>query len=540
MLNRLPIKLKLAIAVSIPVIALLIFAGAGLGTLSAVRIGGDNYNRIVDGKDVVADILPPPLYLVEAFLTVEQLARVDSRTEQELLRTRLTQLFAEYEDRHAYWLENLDASSGEEAELRRALTQDAYAPGAQLIEVVRTRFLPAVERGLVTGDMSEPRALVDGELESLYEQHRAYIDQVVPLAELRVANVETSTRAQVRNNLVLLGLTLAAVIAVAVTIAASMARAIVRPITQLRRAVNDVAEVLTDVDLDADAPALSRVELDSSQELTEAASSFNTLIDTTGELLARQARGRRNLGEVFQNLGRRNQGMLNRSLSLITKLERNQRDAAVLEDLFRLDHLATRMRRNAENLLVLAGSGSARPAARPAQIGDVVRGALSEIEEFTKVARPDLEPIGVKASAVADLTHLVAELVENASSFSPPDTQVQVRGGRETGGYLLSIIDEGLGMKADALERANERIEHMARLDLAPTATLGLYVVGRLAERHGISVRLTEGPLRGVVAKVFIPDVLLLDAAALEAGDPAARPAQTPLGAAAAGPEPEA
>jgi anti-sigma regulatory factor (Ser/Thr protein kinase) len=231
----------------------------------------------------------------------------------------------------------------------------------------------------------------------------------------------------------------------------------------------------------------------------------STAVGLAGE----QALIRRNMGEVFVNLGRRNQGLLGRTLSLITKLEKEEKDPDTLDNLFRLDHLTTRMRRNAESLLVLAGTGHARTARRDLDMSDVIRASQSEIEHYTRVDSTRLAPAKLQASAVADLTHLIAELLENATNFSDGEDSVVVQGRPSNGGYILTIEDRGVGMSEQSLMEANRRLANSSDIDSSTGKTLGLFVVGRLAARHGVKVRLLESPAEGLTAKIRIPSSLL-------------------------------
>jgi signal transduction histidine kinase len=517
MLKRRAIPVKLATAVGIPVLASVIFAILAVSTLQRVRIGGGQYNEIAEANDLVADILPPPAYIVESMLLVELLIDAPDAAYAGQLRSRLDTLQQQFETSQARWREDLNASEGQEqGELRTLVTDDAAEDARKFFATVQNELYPAMDRALASGNRDEVNQITATELLPLYNAHRISIDQAVVIASARRLALEEGAEQSARNSFVILGLTLAGLMLAAITLATVVARAIVRPIFELSSAANDVAGALTEADLDAETPELEPLELDSSPELNVAADSFNTMIATTLDLVDRQARMRRNLSEIFQNLGRRNHGLLNRSLQVITQLERDETDPETLEQLFRLDHLATRLRRNAENLLILAGSQSARSVERQSAMADIVRSALSEIEEYTRVDRPELEAVAVKAGAVTDTTHLIAELLENATSFSPPGGKVRVHGAFVEDGYVVTIVDEGLGMRADVLADANQRIEKLARLDLTPTRTLGLYVVGRLADRHGIRVRLLEGSLRGTVAKVTIPTRLLADPIAAE------------------------
>ena len=209
---------------------------------------------------------------------------------------------------------------------------------------------------------------------------------------------------------------------------------------------------------------------------------------------------RRNVADAYVNLGRRNQNLLSRQLEFITQLENDESDPETLEHLFRLDHLATRMRRNAESLLVLAGLAPPRTWSAPVAMGDVVRGALGEVEGYRRVRLRHVDEARVDGSAAADVSHVIAELVENALSFSPPDADVEVYGRRDDHGYVITIVDSGIGMHDEELERANSLISSANALTLAPSRFLGHYVVAQLAARHGLTVHLAASPAGGLTA----------------------------------------
>ncbi len=241
--------------------------------------------------------------------------------------------------------------------------------------------------------------------------------------------------------------------------------------------------------------------------------------------------GRRQFtSDMLVNLARRNQSMLYRQLDIINQLEEKERDPDALSDLFTLDHLATRVRRNAENLLVLAGEQPPRTWSAPVPLRDVVRAAIAETEDLDRVVFAVDDAIAVAGHSVADLTHLLAELTENAVRFSPPDTAVTVRvrpDRRDEGAYMMTIEDWGVGMPPDDLAAANEQLARPRDVDLAVAKRLGFHVVSRLAARHAIGVSLSTTPGSGVTAVVSLPAVLFAGS-----GD---RPAPAP--AADAGPD---
>ncbi|MFI1374040.1 nitrate- and nitrite sensing domain-containing protein [Streptomyces longwoodensis] len=212
---------------------------------------------------------------------------------------------------------------------------------------------------------------------------------------------------------------------------------------------------------------------------------------------------------VFVNLARRSQVLVHRQLSLLDSMERRSDDPNELSDLFRLDHLTTRMRRHAESLIILSGAAPGRAWRTPVSLTDVVRAAVSEVEDYARVEVRRLPETAVAGAAVADVTHLLAELVENAAQFSPPHTRVRVTGEPVGNGYAVEVEDRGLGMGRETLAEANRRIAQSEALDLFDSDRLGLFVVSRLASRHGIKVHLRTSPYGGTTAVVLLPTALL-------------------------------
>ncbi|MFE6974141.1 nitrate- and nitrite sensing domain-containing protein [Streptomyces sp. NPDC057682] len=247
---------------------------------------------------------------------------------------------------------------------------------------------------------------------------------------------------------------------------------------------------------------------------------------------------------VFVNLARRSQVLVHRQLNLLDSMERRADDPDELSDLFRLDHLTTRMRRHAESLIILSGAAPGRAWRMPVSLTDVVRAAVSEIEDYARVEVSRLPDGAVKGAAVADLTHLLAELVENAAQFSPPHTKVRITGEPVGNGYALEIEDRGLGMGPELLGEANRRIEQAEALDLFDSDRLGLFVVSRLAVRHRIRVQLRTSAYGGTTAVVLLPTDLLQSALPPGEEPPAPAPDPAPRRAepdrAALGPAPRA
>ncbi|TLS40313.1 HAMP domain-containing protein [Streptomyces montanus] len=261
------------------------------------------------------------------------------------------------------------------------------------------------------------------------------------------------------------------------------------------------------VDVETEVP---RLEYDKN-EIGEVGQALNTLQRAAVEAAVKQAELRGGVSEVFVNLARRSQVLLHKQLTLLDTMERRTEDTDELADLFRLDHLTTRMRRHAEGLVILSGAAPSRQWRKPIQLMDVVRAAVAEVEDYERVEVRRLPRMAVTGPAVADLTHLVAELLENATVFSPPHTAVQVVGERVANGFTLEIHDRGLGMAPEALLDANLRLAETSEFELSDTDRLGLFVISRLAQRQNVRVSLQPSPYGGTTAVVFIPDALLTD-----------------------------
>jgi PAS domain S-box-containing protein len=222
-----------------------------------------------------------------------------------------------------------------------------------------------------------------------------------------------------------------------------------------------------------------------------------------------QAALRKSIGELYHDLARRSQGLVDRQLELIEELERSEADPDRLEELVRIDHLATRMRRNAANLIVLSGVEQHRRRSEPVPLRDVVETALAELKEDSRVQVAPIHDLRLSGQAASDVAHLLAELVENATSFSPPTTMVQISGDPVGTGYVLEIEDRGIGMSDAELVEANRRLAAPLAADAAVSRMMGFHVVGRLASRYGIKVQLRHSWYGGVAALVLLPAVLL-------------------------------
>jgi signal transduction histidine kinase len=308
-----------------------------------------------------------------------------------------------------------------------------------------------------------------------------------------------------------------------------VARSMIRPLRKLRADALEVAgsklpDMVRRLSESEGGDASAEIEpigVTSTDEIGEVARAFDQVHREAVRLAADEAMLRGNLNAMFVNLSRRSQSLIERQLSLIDNLEQTEQDADRLSSLFRLDHLATRMRRNSENLLVLAGhEGASRRWSQPVPLVDVLRAAISEIEQYERVVlnvQPGIQVIG---QAVNDIVHLVAEIVENATTFSPEDTQVYVTGQPLTsGGVLLDITDNGVGISEQEMAHANWRLDNPPVVDVAVSRRMGLFVVGRLAARHGVRVRLRHAQSGGLTALIWLPESV----AAPESGQPLGR-----------------
>ncbi|WP_433473015.1 nitrate- and nitrite sensing domain-containing protein [Spirillospora sp. CA-142024] len=313
---------------------------------------------------------------------------------------------------------------------------------------------------------------------------------------------------------VLLFLVLAIVLATLIV----MARSLVRPLRRLQSGALDVASTrlpglvdrLRDPEAAADGIEVEPIEIDSTDEIGQVARAFDEVHREAVRLAADEAVLRGNINAMFVNLSRRSQSLIERQLRLIEELEQSERDEEQLGNLFRLDHLATRMRRNCENLLVLGGQEQVRRWNQAVPLIDVVRASLSEVEQYERVALRVQGDMTVAGPVVNDLVHLLAELVENATVFSSENTKVTVSGQMLSGGgAMLQITDNGVGMSPEELEQANWRLANPPVIDFSAARRMGLFVVGRLAVRHGIRVELRAAQGGGLTAFVVLPDVVV-------------------------------
>ncbi|MEU3555016.1 sensor histidine kinase [Streptomyces fragilis] len=311
------------------------------------------------------------------------------------------------------------------------------------------------------------------------------------------------------------GAVLLALIA-AFVLAGLVARQMSRSMRDLRNAAFDVAEQRLPMLVDQ----LSRTDpgrvdtrvvpipINTTDEIGEVARAFDQVHREAVRLAAEQALLRGNINAIFTNLSRRNQSLIEGQLTLITDLENNEADPDQLENLFKLDHLATRMRRNGENLLVLAGEEPGRRWDQPVPLVDILRAASSEVEQYERIELAGVPEAEIHGRAVTDLVHLLAELLENATTFSSPQTKVRVTATRlPDGRVMIEIHDKGIGLTAEDFADINHKLANPPTVDAAISQHMGLFVVGRLSDRHGIRVQLRpSGEQAGTTSLVMLPD----------------------------------
>jgi signal transduction histidine kinase len=352
------------------------------------------------------------------------------------------------------------------------------------------------------------------ELELMRGVEPLLLDAAVAAAEARSASQWRMTAVSSIGSLLLL--------AVALLTSIVVGRSMVNTLRSLRAQALDVAlqrlprviEQLRAAPKGAPVLDVEPIRVKSRDEVGEVAEAFTAVLRSAVRLATEQALMRHNVDAIFVNLARRSQTMVERQLQLLDELESSEEDPDQLANLFRLDHLATRMRRNDNNLLVLAGGETSRRWTEPVPLTAVILAAAAEIEYYTRVRHDIADNVHLVGHAVADVVHLVAELLENATIFSPPDTVVTVIGwAADDGGAALVIQDEGIGMSQEALARASQQVAAPVSIDVAAAERMGLVVVGHLAHRHGIRVQV-RATGRGTAVLVSFPGPLVVDAPA--------------------------
>ncbi|MBO0655228.1 nitrate- and nitrite sensing domain-containing protein [Streptomyces triculaminicus] len=350
-----------------------------------------------------------------------------------------------------------------------------------------------------------------------YDQDTVKITEMVKIETTLLNQMEQKAaelRDEANQDAILNGVLIILVLGISLAGAFVVARSMVRSLRRLQDTAQKVAQErlpelvkqLSETDPQDVDTSVESVGVHSRDEIGKVAAAFDEVHQEAVRLAAEQALLRGNVNAMFTNLSRRSQGLIQRQLSLISELESREADPDQLSSLFRLDHLATRMRRNGENLLVLAGEEPGRRWTRPVPLVDVLRAAASEVEQYERIELSGVPPTEVAGRVVNDLVHLLAELLENATSFSSPQTKVKVTGhALPDGRVLVEIHDTGIGLSPEDLAAINERLASPPTVDVSVSRRMGLFVVGRLSLRHGIRIQLRPSDSGGTTALVMLP-----------------------------------
>ena len=350
-----------------------------------------------------------------------------------------------------------------------------------------------------------------------YDQDRTKIDEMEKIEATLLTQMDQQARElrkEAERDVILNGAFIVLVLGISLVGAFVVARSMVKSLRRLqdtaqevsRRRLPELVKQLSESDPQEVDTTVESVGVHSRDEIGRVAAAFDDVHREAVRLAGEQALLRGNVNAMFTNLSRRSQGLIQRQLSLISELESREADPDQLASLFKLDHLATRMRRNGENLLVLAGEEPGRRWTRPVPLVDVLRAAASEVEQYERIELSGVPTIEVAGRVVNDLVHLLAELLENATSFSSPQTKVKVTGhALPDGRVLVEIHDTGIGLSPDDLADINDRLNSPPIVDVSVSRRMGLFVVGRLSLRHGIRIQLRPSDSGGTTALVMLP-----------------------------------
>ena len=379
-----------------------------------------------------------------------------------------------------------------------------------------------ISEQLVTDLAADPRQALAGEsLQTIYPS----VASLITLGQFIEKKIVTDIVAEVADRerqALLTAYTVAGVVLlvllVVVLLSLTVARTVARPLTRLTQSADRVARAaeaelvrIADDETEIARPIrLDPVDVTGQDEIGDLARAFDRVQGTAVRLVERQAASRRNVAQMFGHVGRRTQNLVGRQIALIDRLEHQETEPSRLQHLYRLDHISSRLRRSASSLVVLSGSGGGDGHVAPMPLGDVVRLALGEIEDYTRVDVQVHVDVGVTPGVIGDLVLALAELMENGTAFSPPHTRVTVSAEFIDDGVRISLVDHGIGMPAERMAEENARLTRRERLDLTPTEVLGLFVVGRLARRHDWRIALSPTPGGGVTVDLEISDRLLV------------------------------
>jgi signal transduction histidine kinase len=495
-----------------------------LGTLDAVRrqvVGGtaapaqvqDAYHARIVGLIDALELTRQP----RADITgLRQMSALDAllRTNEEANRIGAALIVAAT-DKHGAATLAIEARSLRRIDVDR-FRQQAEAPAVAMLDAVEkgsnARRLDELSGEVGGGDgLRAPLTEIVAAARSAATQAGALQERVVHATVVRAQARAAGARLAA---VMLIGLAVALLVSV-IWLSVRVSRSVAVPLRHLTSAARRVADLASDelvrvADGDAHHSRPSRfttVEVRSSDEIGELAAAFNRVQTTAALLLEQQVAGRRNVSVMFANIARRTRGLVARQLAFIDEFERNEQDERMLVKLYRLDHLTTRLRRSADSLLVVSGIREDEPICTAASLLEVVRSAVAEIEGYQAVRIAAVCEVTILPQLVPDLRLLLAELLENATAFSPPGTPVEVYA-RLAGNCEIAVVDHGMGMSEERLVEENRRLVERERLDIAPTSVLGLFVAGRIARRHGLQVELRHSPGQGVSVEVRVPPAL--------------------------------
>ncbi len=517
MFKRIRIGYRLNMLVLVPLLALLAAVVASTFTLNNVSVRGDEYQRLKMAQDLVADTNPPPANLLEAWAEVNAIGVIvaadgftaDSMAEVDVHLATIRRAGEAFDSAMQRW-----QSSDIPQRVKIRLIEIGGDVGGKFFQAVEEELVPAIDGG----DVDDVLAVIRS-IEWRYNLQQSGVQRSIEYAIPEVAFREDSTDDYVGKAILYGAIAAGAVFLLTVLLVIIIRRSINKPVRALLARVRSVVSSELPQAVHAmqqsENPAIESAHLTPLDtqiplELSQIATSITSLQDAAVDLAAEQAIARRVVSQNLVNIARRNQNLLGRTLGFISSLEEGERDPEALDNLFRLDHLTTRMRRNAQSLLVLAGAEPTRLWSPAVAIGDVVRAALSEVENYGQVELAELGDVGVTGSAAGEVAHLLAELLENATSFSPPTSPVTVVGRTVPDGHQLAIFDYGLGMSTEELAEANRRLNEVSSFDRESNKMLGFQVVARLAARYGIKVMLTTTPGgNGVTAIIRLPKSIL-------------------------------
>ena len=380
-----------------------------------------------------------------------------------------------------------------------------------------TKMISEIASGKSAADLAAEGITTDSFFAASTPSFDAYRQVEVYLADTGLSHAKHAA-GSARHDVIVNVVVIVAAVLAAFLIAAGMARSMSARMSVLRASALQIAEQrlpMLVAQLSRTAPGrvdtrVAPIPITTKDEIGEVARAFDQVHREAVRLASEQALLRGNINAIFTNLSRRNQSLIEGQLTLITDLENNEADPDQLENLFRLDHLATRMRRNGENLLVLAGEEPGRRWDQPVPLVDVLRAASSEVEQYERIELSGVPEAEIHGRAVTDLVHLLAELLENATTFSSPQTKVRVTATRlPDARIVVEIHDEGIGVMAEDFGVINDKLANPPRIDAALSRQMGLFVVGRLADRHGIRVQLRpSGEQKGTTSSVMLPDTV--------------------------------